>query len=580
MRFWEGMFACSSRGNTTTTTVQIGATKGTDGAYVQRLTNGAGSKEHIAGTLFPMYGHASGISADQNPKVQMRHMSAIVALKIVNQGDSKKENLEQEKNDSDKRKIVINDITFAVPAYSTSAISQKAIPIVGSFNVDPTNDINSASFTPVTNASSNSVKLEFASTEIDPGESATFYLAVRPFDVSNSVLGGSEKRTGLTLSITINGSTRSVEIPADTKFEAGKVTTLRVPVKLSYPKDSDAIGNSNFTLTMPEGTKVTSPLKVNGESIEKAWVVGDGISQTLTIHGYARDMIKALDVGFYASTLKGKNAAMTISKINIYLPDGDKENEIGSYTPLLDVIGTELEDDIRTVLFGKDLGPDHITIGLAKVAIAVTVSGGIPRDDTGALCFLYLTKFINPQTITFNGLISNGATNITDDILILDEAPIYKEIKAEVINRFLGERFADYAGNKPTCEGLQDIVNGKTDTNAAEITSQTLYNVLETVFREKGTMSMNVLSKDVDINLHNVFKGILPNVDALIDMLQTMRLNLEITTCPYHANKETGYGTKLAPIPLDKIAGEKYPIIFWGLDAYGPDKSAPTPVAD
>ena len=79
---------------------------------MQRLTNGAGSKEHIAGTLFPMYGHASGISADQNPKVQMRHMSAIVALKIVNQGDSKKENLEQEKNDSDKRQIVINDINI------------------------------------------------------------------------------------------------------------------------------------------------------------------------------------------------------------------------------------------------------------------------------------------------------------------------------------------------------------------------------------------------------------------------------------------------------------------------------------
>ena len=574
--------------------MEIGATKGDNDIYVQKLTGGADSKSHLAGEMFPMYGQALNIPADKNPKVQMRHMSAIVALKIVNQGDSKKENLEQEKNDSDKRKIVINDITFAVPAYSTSAISQKAIPIVGSFNVDPTNDINSASFTPVTNASSNSVKLEFASTEIDPGESATFYLAVRPFDVSNSVLGGSEGRTGLTLSITINGSTRSVEIPADTKFEAGKVTTLRVPVKLSYPKDSDAIDNSNFTLTMPEGTKVTSPLKVNGESIEKAWVVGNGISQTLTIQGYARDMIKALDVGFYASTLKGKDAAMTISKINIYLPDGDKENEIGSYTPLLDVIATELEDDIRKDKYewvpndswiggsyevvGTE--PDDFTIGLAKVAIAVTVSGGIPRDDTGALCFLYLTKFINPQTITFNGLISNGATNITDDILILDEAPIYKEIKAEVINRFLGERFADSAGNKPTCEGLQDIVNGKTDTNAAEITSQTLYNVLETVFREKGTMSMNVLSKDVDINLHNVFKGILPNVDALIDMLQTMRLNLEITTCPYHANKETGYGTKLAPIPLDKIAGEKYPIIFWGLDAYGPDKSAPTPVAD
>lgn len=344
---------------------------------------------------------------------------------------------------------------------------------------------------------------------------------------------------------------------------------------------------------MPENTIVTTPLSVNGESISHAWVVGDDEMQTLTIEGYARNMINALDVGFYASTLEGQAAAMTISKMNIYLPDGDKENEIGSYTPLLNVIGTQLEDDIRKDKYEwvKDdswLGgsyqvvgtePDNTTIGAAKLAIALTVSGGIPRDDTGALCFLYLTKFINPQTITFNGLISNGATNITDDILILDEAPIYKEIKAEVINRFLGERFADSAGNKPTCEGLQDIVNGKRNTNAAKITSQTLYNVLESVFRDKGDMSMTVDLKvkkyEVDINLLAVFKAILPNVDSLMDMLQKMKVRLEITTCPYHANKETGYGTKANPIPIKNITGDKNPIIFWGLDAYGPNASAP-----
>ena len=550
MRHYIGtrVFAYSSSESTITAVpVNIG------NANVKKYVNH--DYKHLVGKDYPLYGIKTRVPKNKNPKFnRMSQLAALVALEIVNEGDGKA---------NGEANIEIRNVSYEV----------KNENIVGGFKVDITGDEPSfangtspANKTTVTIVDDND-KDSFIS--IAPGDSAKIYFAVKPHDAS-----------GKSVTITVNGSSRTITMPANTKFKMGQATTIRVPVKLSYPKDSDAIGNSNFTLTMPEGTKVTSPLKVNGESIEKAWVVGDGISQTLTIHGYARDMIKALDVGFYASTLKGKNAAMTISKINIYLPDGDKENEIGSYTPLLDVIGTELEDDIRTVLFGKDLGPDHITIGLAKVAIAVTVSGGIPRDDTGALCFLYLTKFINPQTITFNGLISNGATNITDDILILDEAPIYKEIKAEVINRFLGERFADYAGNKPTCEGLQDIVNGKTDTNAAEITSQTLYNVLETVFREKGTMSMNVLSKDVDINLHNVFKGILPNVDALIDMLQTMRLNLEITTCPYHANKETGYGTKLAPIPLDKIAGEKYPIIFWGLDAYGPDKSAPTPVAD
>ena len=176
----EELWGCSSRGNTITAAnlpvVNIGAAKGTDGTYVQSLTGGPDSKKHIEGKMFPMYGQALNISADENPKVQMKHMSAIVALKIVNQGDSKKENLADEKNDPDKSSITINDITFAVPEYNSSAIKQTMIPIVGSFNVDPTSTVNSNSFTPVDNASSNSVNLDFDSTTIKPGESATFYV--------------------------------------------------------------------------------------------------------------------------------------------------------------------------------------------------------------------------------------------------------------------------------------------------------------------------------------------------------------------------------------------------------------------
>ena len=68
----------------------IGATKGKNDIYVQKLT--ADSKSHIAGEMFPMYGQALNIPADKNPKVQMKHMSAIVALKIVNQGDGVADN--------------------------------------------------------------------------------------------------------------------------------------------------------------------------------------------------------------------------------------------------------------------------------------------------------------------------------------------------------------------------------------------------------------------------------------------------------------------------------------------------------
>ena len=574
------MFACSSRGNTTTTTVQIGATKGTDGAYVQRLTNGAGSKEHIAGTLFPMYGHASGISADQNPKVQMRHMSAIVALKIVNQGDSKKENLEQEKNDSDKRKIVINDITFAVPAYSTSAISQKAIPIVGSFNVDPTNDINSASFTPVTNASSNSVKLEFASTEIDPGESATFYLAVRPFDVSNSVLGGSEKRTGLTLSITINGSTRSVEIPADTKFEAGKVTTLRVPVKLSYPKESDVLSKTNF-LTFNNKNDVT--LSVNGEQVsgyslektKKSWSGTTYEQATLTVSGTAADLINALPAGFYASTYNGKRAAMTVTNINLHIPEYDtegniiKHTQIASYEPFINKVKEIVVPIIDNILGNGEEWWNGKTIWII-VPITISVrdifveifKNGIPRDREP----LYFTKFIDPQTITFNGIVENGSASSSDNIFILDEEPIYKGITSSQVENLLLTKFSSN-GYTASFKGIKDIVN-KDYTTDANNTAQAIWGKLQ---EEIGTMEIP-LYDEVKIGVWDVFTAIFPDVTAMKTMLGDLKADITIGSYPYASDKKE-YGSKAGG---SLVPNKPYnPIIFWGLDVYGPDLSEP-----
>ena len=552
----------------------IGATKGENGIYVQKLT--ADSKSHIAGEMFPMYGQALNIPADKNPKVQMKHMSAIVALKIVNQGDSKKENLEQEKNDSDKRQIVINDITFAVPAYSTSAISQKAIPIVGSFDVDPTNDINSASFTPVTGASSNSVKLEFASTKIDPGASATFYLAVRPFDVSNSVLGGSEKRTGLTLSITINGSTRSVEIPADTKFEAGKVTTLRVPVKLSYPKTSDAVEGTSF---FSWSNMAETNLCVNGETL-KAYVVGKtGELGTMTLTATGKEIINALDVGFYASTWKGQRSAMTVSNIDIWFDKDNPDTQISKYQPLVDIIKTELADDITKKEYGLwgDVVPNWDLINLAVPIVLGVLEDGIPRDDSGFLSFIYLTKFIDPQTITFNGVIESSGSSETGQIIILDEGPIYKEIKSKTVDDLLAARFS-INNQTPKFEGILDIVNGNADSDNANLTASVLYNKLKDVIAGKGTLSMTLDLKitkvSVDINLENVFNAIITSVDDLKTKLPRMKFWITISTCPYHPTKES-YGSKAKPIALEDIPGDNNPIIFWGLDMYGPDSSEP-----
>ncbi len=292
------------------------------------------------------------------------------------------------------------------------------------------------------------------------------------------------------------------------------------------------------------------------------------------------DLINALDVGFYASAWNNQLSAMTVSRINFYIPEDDgKLVHFTDYEDLTDVMETEVKGDHKLL--------SSSTACWAAVGIVMlTIKGGVNRDDG----LLTLTQFINPQTITFNNIIENGANNTDGEILMLDEGPIYKEINSTAINKFLGDRFVDSDGNVPTCEGLRQIVNAKgklTEGTEGYATLHALYNTLYATFEEKGIMEKDVdLTSiplvgsrigivNVTIELINVFKALIKSPDDLATKLQNMRVEIDITTCPHHSNKETGYGTKALPIPLDKIEGDKNPLIVWGLDVYGPNSSTP-----
>lgn len=526
------------------------------------------NKVHIAGDNYPMYGKTSQpVPGDKNPRIQMKHLSALIAIKVVNQGDAPKDNLDANKNG--EKPITIKEISFSVPTVSTvdenkQPVKQTALPIVGAFNVDITDEVSAASFTPVSGSSSNSVTLSLPeSVTIDPGEDATFYLAVRPFDaISNQSELKFTNKTAITLDISINGSKRSVEVPANTKFEAGKVTTLRVPVKLSYPKKSDAID-----VTCSTGEKVlqfpvaAQDLSANGE-IVSAYIIGDGELQELTIIGTGKDMINALDVGFYASSWQGRRAAMTVSNINVWFPNSDGSlSKLKDYKPLTNVLTSEIKDDLG--FFG-------FLAGSAVSVVMGTLSDGIPRDDTGTLSFIYLTKFIDPQSITFNGVVENGSVGANESIFFLDEAPIYKEIKEDTVDDLLMQRFA-FNNQVPTFAGLLDIVNEK-NTDAANATASVLYQKLYDVVASRGNMSMSAAGVDFTINLGNVFNAMISGPDDLKAKLPKMKFEIKISTCPYKPLK-TDYGSKASPIKLENISGDKNPLIFWGLDVYGPESS-------
>lgn len=554
---WYFLYPHSSSADTpAAAVVTIGGVKNENNIYVQTLTDGANSKKHIAGPNYPMYGYQTNVSKEANPRVQMRHLSSLIALKVVNQGDATKAQLENGDNthkDGNEKAIKVSELTFTIPTISTkdangADVRQTQIPIVGAFTVNVTG--SEVTFAPVTNQSSNSVTLALPEdVTIAPGESATFYLAVRPFD-ANSI---TRTNTDPILEVSINGSKRTVAIPSGkANFAPGKVTTLRVPVKLSYPKGSDAVGKQSvgYDFITWENKRETN-LYVNGEEL-KAYIVGENNKVGgLIIRGVVRDLINALDAGFFASTWQGKKAAMTVDNLNLWIPEYDnsgnfkKRTNFSEYEPLKAGAATAAYDMLGGGFFG----------GLAYAAVYVAfpylIEDGIPREGD----MLYLTRFMDPANITFSGVIENGYAEGTTDILILDENPIYKELGTAAVDKLLREKFdyVDASQNTyiPTFEGMYDIVNG-ISSDAATITAKAIYGKLESAI---GTKEVTVSS--YKLKLAPVFKAVFPSESEMTRMLGDIEVAIKITTYPF--GTETSYN----------------PIIFWGLDAYGPNASSP-----
>ncbi len=495
------------------------------------------NKNHIAGVNYPMYGKAS-VKGDENPRIKMKHLSALVALKIVNQGDGIADN--------GNSSIEINNVEFVAPE-----------EVVGNFNV-------TVSQTPIKYdkvAASATAKVNLAGANgggitIEPGEEALVYFAVKPFTAKKDAK----------ITIKINGSPRTVPMPKEINFEAGKVTTLRVPVKLSHPKTSDAL---NTYLTLPTSVMSNAQtINVNGESLS-AYIIGNGKEETLTIQGKVVDLINAFDVGFYASVWNGKKSAMTVTKMDAWIYEDGKEKptQIASYQPLVNAIKSELADDklVGSLLFG--LIKFDVT-DLALRLVTAMLSAGVEREGTFGL-----TKFIQPSTITFRGILENGLdaplNNQISDLIILNEEPIHKKIDANTIdnqlfkNRFPGAKFA----------GLRDMINNKPSTDAAN-TADILYSTIEGQFCKdaKGNErnvsvrvqeDYGIAAVDVNavVNFRGILNGLFTNGTEMAELLRKLEVKVEISTIPYSDN-EADYGVKDAPLTPDAPYN---PIILWGL---------------
>lgn len=165
-------------------TVTIGATA--SGVQVQ---NGNDSRAHLAGGSMPLYGTAMGVENDKTPTAELQHLASIIEVNVLN-GVS--------------------------PILNVSEIKVTAAQaIAGSFIVD----FVEGTIVPADGQTSNTAVLSVTGgAGLEKGQSAKFYLAVKPFTATPV--------DGLTISI--NGVEKALEFTENLNFVPGQTTSIDV----------------------------------------------------------------------------------------------------------------------------------------------------------------------------------------------------------------------------------------------------------------------------------------------------------------------------------------------------------------
>ena len=254
-------------------TVTIGAAASN---YIQTQAT-VNSMTHIAGANCPMYGVEKQVSGDATPTFSMSHLSALVAVKIVNGTDTP---------------ITIEQI----------GLEAAASKIVGNFTLGFNGDL--PTLVSVDASSSNKAVLNMVNggDAVQANSEGLFYLAVAPVN---------DKFT-----IYVNGTsvTKDMTIP----LESGKMTTLKVtiPELIGTLTSCTKKGDKEY-ITWPENT-TTTLANVNGAKTTIYNVPTNGI---VTITGTLGEFLGAtaeesiLPISFYAASPVIKESSGILNEI-------------------------------------------------------------------------------------------------------------------------------------------------------------------------------------------------------------------------------------------------------------------------
>ena len=244
-----------------------------------QLQVGKDDMSHLAGEGYPLYALIRNVPSDKVPSGTMKQLTSLVAVNVVNE--------------------------TSCPVAVSSVGIKASEALVGSFYVDITGE--KAVCTPLDETSvSSSALLDVRDAVIDGHESAKFYLAVKPFTAE----------AGSQLTVSINGSEKTIKLSESVTFEEGRIKTLNVPVKpITHPVTTMKELSSMFGL---DSTCRVDSGYVNGSPVDGFLVLGDESTPgSVTLTGTVADFINMTEFGFFSSSWTGCRSALTINMIKV-----------------------------------------------------------------------------------------------------------------------------------------------------------------------------------------------------------------------------------------------------------------------
>ena len=184
----------------TTYSASIGGTSKTQTGY--------GSMAHLAGTTMPMVGKAENVAKGTTPSITFTHIASVAKIIVTNNSGEP---------------LTITSVSFTAPEN-----------IVGSFKID-FSDPDNVAISDGAYTTSNVAELKVAGgTALADGASATFYIAVKPFDLAKDD----------ELTIKVNTYSKTVQMPKALSFVAGEAKTINFNYDKTFTSENFYLASS------------------------------------------------------------------------------------------------------------------------------------------------------------------------------------------------------------------------------------------------------------------------------------------------------------------------------------------------